>query len=127
MMANLTREEITQLEGRELDRAVAEARGWERVEFNESYGDLAGFKPGYSYYRGLTRYHSEISPAWELMDEMRAEFQVDLLVGRDECCCKIHHYDPYPMPDIHAATVPTAIARAYLIWKTEGEDDKSNA
>lgn len=73
-VVNVTREEIMQLTGRELDAAVAErVMGWKRGD--PKYGDMPWYPPGTGRYLGggrmdLPEFSADIAAAWEVVEHL---------------------------------------------------------
>lgn len=129
-MPKLNRENIDRMSGDELEATIADRKGW-RQEFG--FMDSASrFKQNYWIMPDgivtsvLPSWSTEVSVAWELVDEMvnapgvinvQTEYHTD--GNYSEC-----YYREYPTGDAelvmgHAFTAPIAICLAYLAWKKD--------
>jgi len=123
----LTREQIMELSGWELAAAVAVARGWE-VDASKArlvgWGELWGIPPGHNrghtvLCRRVDKVHDDIAAAWELVEEMTINL-FRFISGDWQCTVFL----PGPNIVADATTAPTAISRAYLLAKMEGDDER---
>ena len=110
------------LEGRELDAAVAEARGWtkgERYWMNPSKPDALWGGTGYTVEEGHDydfphyRPTEHIAIAWELVEELEADEWTWTLYGGTEYVMVFRHPDK-GVGIGHDKLIETAISRAYL-------------
>jgi len=124
--------DIDKLEDRELDAAVAEARGMRRVEpgsfyvwpsaevvekLKTEYPDLLGID-----YAPAPWFSTDIAAAWELVEEMRAMDAMEVYVSNQlewDCyCTRPVGTEAYA----RGPTAPIAICRCYLKLKAKASD-----
>lgn len=136
----MTRDEIMAMEpGRELDTAVAVAKGWRRSE----HGGVGLIPPEASTMSDIARtmgvypyWSTDICAAWGLVEECPMTL-LPVLVGERsaEVWWAVINYTietdsgfPFLIIDEHVEegmlfrTAPEAICKAYLLWKGEGDD-----
>ena len=136
----MTEQEIMELEGRELDKAVAELKGWQQVKPS---GTISGIKlcgeppiGVFGFRMPVPHYSSETSAAWPLLEEIHTKpYSVEVFLVH-ECESEIkyivnvllmHEFTEDFMADrsmisVFSNTAPEAICKAYLLWK-ENQDD----
>lgn len=123
-----TRDEILAMDAAQLRLAIAEEKGWVR-----QYGrmDSASSREHEYFFMPDGRkslyppdWTSEISWAWELVEELRQNFFSTELIEWDHtktvyvvCHPRQGHGENLPELEAFAETAPLAIARAWLMWK----------
>lgn len=128
----MTRDEIMALSGRELDAAVAEyVMGWSKHRRKNPlyrYGDPGldfiwvppQFNGNVAYRRSLPWYSSDISAAWQVVEELEWPINLHNCVhGEWECAILCPYEDENGEPRVAAVepTAPAAICRAALLLK----------
>jgi len=140
-MTMLTREQIMELSGRGLDAEVARERGWTDIRGGQNcvtrkwsyWGHPPGSRTRYSHASEVRFFHADIAAAWELVEELISEGYWTKLLSNYEPE-EIHQFmigekarprgwgwSPCDY-DARATIAPTAISRAYLLAKMEGDD-----
>lgn len=107
----MTREQIMALSGEELRVKVAEARGWTDIERRSGF--IVGHAPGVpqaAHLLGLDDWPTDMTDAWELVEEAYIYGVKKLLRG--ELSCRL-----FPDAHYYVQAEGPAICRAYLLWK----------
>ena len=136
----MTEQEIMDLEGRELDKAVAELKGWSHFYTVEGRGLFGRYPPPRLSCPNDTKcvpeFSTDISAAWPLLEELHTKpYSVEVFLVH-ECENEIkyivnvllmHEFTEDLMADrsmisVFGDTAPEAICRAYLLWKESQND-----
>jgi len=132
----MTKQEILNLEGRELDAAVAEhVMGWtrERTEKNNWYEPESRLWKPVDSTTNLPRYSSNIVAAWEVVERLH-ELGYNLAIycqrkGAQDEGVEVHvgkgdYNDNVVWPPVHHAnTAPKAMCYAALLAVMEGDNN----
>ena len=116
--------DIDKLEGRELDRRIAEHLGYQDMQTSPDPDTLlytckvnASTGERYTLYPDVPHWHRDIAAAWGLVEEIRKERDMFYEMGCDAAghyCVFIPRVDTLAWPMGGGDSLPTAIARAYL-------------
>ena len=96
--------------GVELDCLVAEARGWQSINFTE--GKPSGFETVIALRTWIPTYSTSISDAWELVEELHKESIELILLNNMRPLGFVCHFSG--TSDVDGVTAPHAISLAYL-------------
>jgi len=112
--------------GPELDRLVAEAKGWKHLRLiaSKDYAWFIEESPGHYLQEVMRPWSTDIAAAWELVEEMR-NYEQYINLDNSPCyfgeCEAVLWVNENEYIDAYGQTVPEAIARAYLLAKLEEE------
>lgn len=127
-----TREQVLVMTAEELNRAIAEAKGWTHVRLTKLNG-WRGRNPKDSYDDGLPNWSGDLAAAWELVEEILStnrEMTLSSETRNDNKRWSIVIFEfrndgigtGYTISNFaDAPIISLAISRAWLMWK-EGRE-----